>query len=109
MKKEFRIKKNEEFSRIIGQRHSYASANFVIYFSDKRENNVRVGISVSKKLGNAVQRNKIKRQIREMAYSIIDFDNDNKDIVIIARTSYLKNTYQDNLSDLEKLIKKAII
>lgn len=109
MKKSYRIRKNEEFTRIIGEKHSMASANFVLYTSNKIENNCRVGISVSKKLGDAVDRNRIKRQVREMARALINFEEYPKDIIIIVRNPYLKNTYQDNLLDLEKMLKKAII
>lgn len=109
MKKLYRIRKNEEFSRIINEKHSVASACFVLYTSLKRESNVRVGISVSKKLGDAVDRNRIKRQVREMARALIDFENDRKDVIIIVRNPYLNNSFEDNKTDLEKLIKKAII
>ena len=109
MKKQYRIKKNEEFSRIISEKHSISSANFVVYCSKKEETVSRVGISVSKKIGNAVVRNKIKRQIREMARSIIDFSAYDKDIIIIVRKPYLNNDYKQNSDDLEKLIKKDII
>ncbi len=86
-----------------------ASANFVIYTSTKIEDNCRVGISVSKKLGDAVDRNRIKRQVREMAKVLVNFETGDKDIIIIVRLPYLKNNYQENLLDLEKLLKKAII
>ena len=109
MKKVNRIRKNEEFSRIIGERHSLSSAGFVLYHSDKKFDSCRVGISVSKKLGDAVDRNKIKRQVREMIKAIIDFDNYPKDIIVIVRNPYLEKDYQNNLLDLEKLTKKAII
>ena len=109
MKKLYRIRKNEEFSRIIGEKHSISSANFVLYFSDKKQENARVGLSVSKKLGDAVDRNRIKRQVREMVRALFDFESVNKDIIIIVRKPFLEKTYQDNLSDLEKLIKKVII
>jgi len=109
MKKLYRIRKNEEFSRIIGERHSTSSANFVLYSSLKKEENARVGISVSKKLGDAVDRNRIKRQVREMIRALFDFENSTKDIIIIVRSPFLNGSYQDNLADLEKLIKKAII
>ena len=109
MKKLYRIRKNEEFTQIIGKRHSVASANFVLYADNKKQDNCRVGISVSKKLGDAVDRNRIKRQVREMAKTLIDFENGPKDIIIIVRPPYLKNTFQDNLLDLEKTLKKAII
>ena len=109
MKKLYRVKKNEEFARIIEEKHSNASANFVLYWSKKAQDNVRVGISVSKKLGDAVDRNRIKRQVREMANVVVDFNSGDKDFIIIVRKPYLKNNFQDNLADLEKLIKKAII
>ena len=109
MKKLYRIRKNEEFARIIAEKHSISSANFVLYFSLKKEDNCRVGISVSKKLGDAVDRNKIKRQVREMAKSVIDFNKNSLDYIIIVRKPFLSKTFQNNLLDLEKIVKNAII
>ena len=109
MKKIYRIKKNEEFSKIIKYKHSIANAAFVIYFNDRNEDVARVGISVSKKLGDAVTRNRIKRQVREMVRNFIDFNSYPKDLVIIVRNNYLKNDFDTNKNDLEILIKKAII
>ena len=109
MKKAYRIRKNEEFAQIIAKKHSFASACFVLYFDQKKEDNARVGISVSKKLGDAVERNKIKRQVREMCYSLIDFDNCDKDLIVIVRKGYLNNDFSNNKNDLEILLKKAII
>lgn len=109
MKKDYRIKKNEEFSSIISQKDTYASKCFVVYCSNKKLQHARVGISVSKKLGNAVVRNKIKRQVRMMIHNILDFDDYSKDIIVIVRASYLDNKFEDNQNDLEKVIKKAII
>ena len=109
MKKIYRIKKNEEFSKIINQKHSIASGSFVVYYTDRKLDNARAGISVSKKLGDAVDRNKIKRQLRQMIMALVDFNLCTKDFIVIVRIPYLKNSYQDNLADLEKLLKKAII
>ena len=66
MKKEFRVRKNEDFSKIISKRISLASSSFIIYKDHNDIGHGRVGISVSKKLGKAVIRNKIKRQLRMM-------------------------------------------
>lgn len=109
MKKEFRVRKNEEFSKIIAVRHSLGSGSFVVYSSPAVLDHARVGLSVSKKLGNAVCRNKIKRQIRMMLQQVFDFENCRFDLIVIARKSYLDKSYDDNRKDLEKLIKKAIM
>lgn len=109
MKKAYRVRKNVEFAQIIGKKHSFSSACFVVYFDLKKLDNARIGISVSKKLGDAVERNKIKRQVREMCYSLVDFDNCSKDLIVIVRKGYLNNDFSNNKNDLEILIKKAII
>ena len=109
MIKQYRIKKNEEFSSIIAKKRSKAGDSFVLYTAPRKEDYSRVGISVSKKLGNAVVRNKVKRQIRMMLANFYDFDNGERDIVIIARNRYLSRTFEDNQRELEKLIKSSII
>ena len=66
MKKAFRIKKNEEFSKLIAQKHSFAFNEYIIYAAKRKEDKARFGISVSKKIGKAYVRNKVKRQLRMM-------------------------------------------
>ncbi len=109
MIKKYRVKKNEEFASIISRKKSLASNSFILYYFDNKEEHSRVGISVSKKLGNAVVRNKIKRQIRMMLANFYDFDNTKLDLIVICRKAYLDSSFVDNQNDLEKLIKKAII
>ena len=107
MKKENRIKKNEEFSRIIAKKHTVGNAVFLVYFDKKDLDHARVGISVSKKMGNAVVRNKIKRQLRMMFIESFDYENCPYDLIVIVKKKYLENSYQENKCCLEKLIKKS--
>ncbi len=109
MKKAFRVRKNEEFARIISEKHSAACASFVVYHSSRKEDWSRVGISVSKKLGDAVERNKIKRQVREMIRSLEGFGEWPEDLIVIVRKPYLERSFQQNKKDLETTVKKAII
>ena len=109
MKKNYRIRKNEEFSSIIEKKVAISSPCFLLYIDDKKLDNSRVGISVSKKLGDAVVRNKIKRQVRMMFLNIYDFNTSNIDIICIVKSKYLENSFSYNQEQLEKVIKKAII
>ena len=65
MKKENRIKKNEEIAKIVLGKQKVKSDYFFIYYQ-KNENITRVAVSVSKKIGNSVKRNHAKRIIREL-------------------------------------------
>lgn len=85
MKKRFRVKKEKDFNAIFKEGKSFANRKFVIYRLENDEQHFRVGLSVSKKLGNAVMRNQIKRRIRHI---LIEHQNqlvENVDFVVIAR------------------------
>ena len=85
MKKRFRVKKEKDFSAIFKEGKSFANRKFVIYRLEKNEQHFRVGLSVSKKLGNAVMRNQIKRRIRHILIEHKDQLVENVDFVVIAR------------------------
>lgn len=86
MKKEFRVKKNKEYQEAFKRGKSFANRQFVVYSLQKDEqSHFRIGLSVSKKIGNAVMRNQIKRYIRQ-AFHELDADlKQNYDFIIIAR------------------------
>lgn len=107
MKKEFRVRKNEDFSRIIKKKQSMANRSFIIYYLQNDLDHARIGISVSKKLGKAVIRNKIKRQVRMMLQQTINFD-DNYDYIVIIRNKYLDLDFNSNLNELKYLYKKIL-
>ena len=71
MKKEYRIKKNQEIESVLIEKNSIASKYFVIYKKENHENvHFRYAISVPKKYGNAVNRNLMKRRIRSVVRDI---------------------------------------
>ena len=92
MKKINIVKENRDFDRIIKNNSPFRYKSFLIYI-ERGQDNYKFGISVSKKLCNAVGRNKIKRQIR----SIIEKYNYNKDFncIIIARRSIMDYNFQE--------------
>ena len=85
MKKRFRVKKEKDFSAIFKKGKSFSNRKFVIYRLENNEQHFRVGLSVSKKLGNAVMRNQIKRRIRHILIEHKDQLVENVDFVVIAR------------------------
>ncbi|WP_174734648.1 ribonuclease P protein component [Mesobacillus harenae] len=86
MRKELRIKKNKDFQEAFKKGKSVANRQFVVYTLGKPEQEMfRIGLSVSKKIGNAVVRNRIKRYIRQSFLEIQDQVQVGNDYVIIAR------------------------
>lgn len=105
MKKEYRVKRNEDFQTIIHKKKSVVSRCFVLYYMENNLDHCRIGISVSKKLGNAVVRNKIKRQVREISNVVFD-KKKAYDYVVIVRNNYLNKTFDENKQDLIQLENK---
>ena len=100
MRKSFRVKKEKDFNAIFKEGESVANRRFVIYRLANSQEHFRVGLSVSKKLGNAVMRNQIKRRIRHI---LIDHRNelvDNIDFIVIAR----KGVENLDYAELEKTL-----
>jgi ribonuclease P protein component len=86
MKRSFRIKKNAEFQEVFKKGKSVANRQFVVY-SLKRsgQTNYRIGLSVSKKVGNAVTRNRIKRYLRQSFLELSDQLHKDIELIVIAR------------------------
>lgn len=88
------LKTNSDFRRAYMRGKSYTNPALVTYVIKNRAGLCRIGITTSKKIGNAVQRNRARRVIRE-AFRQIDIPlKGNYDIVFVARTKtvYKKST-----------------
>ena len=84
MKKINILKNSRDFDRIIKSNKPYIYKDYIIYIERETNDYYKFGISVSKKIGNAVNRNKIKRQIK----SIIDkndYQNNFNCIIIVGK------------------------
>lgn len=106
MKKINVLKENQYFDRIIQNNKPFKCNHFLIYI-ERGQDNYHFGISVSKKICNAVGRNKLKRQIR----NIIDKNKYQKDFncIVIARKSILKSNYNEMEENLNYCFKKLKI
>ena len=94
MEKLVPICRNNDFRRIYARGKSYVSPLVVVYALKNRTKNVRVGITTSKKVGNAVQRNRSRRVIREAFRALAPRVRPGFDLVLVARgkTPYVKST-----------------
>jgi len=107
MNKRQRIKRNAEFQEIFKKGKSFANRQFVVYCLEKEEDYYRVGLSVSKKVGNAVVRNRIKRYIRQTFLEIHDQVYSKIDYIIIARNPAAKLDFHETKKSLEHVLKIA--
>lgn len=106
MKKKLRIKKNKDFQEAFKNGRSFANRQFVVYVLQKKEQEYfRIGLSVSKKIGNAVTRNRIKRYIRQAVFELKDRININVDYVIIARRPLAEMGFFEVKKSLEHVLK----
>ena len=97
------LKKNKDFQYVYRKGKSYANRYLVMYViqNDLRKN--RLGISVSKKVGNSVVRHRLTRLIRESYRSSEVFFKCGYDIVVIVRVSAKEKTYKEMESALKHL------
>ncbi len=105
------LKKNRDFQNVYRSGKSYANRYLVMYVlkNDLSEN--RIGISVSKKVGNSVVRHRLTRLIRESYRLHEEMFNSGLDIVVLARANAKSILYADmesallHLAKLHKILK----
>lgn len=108
MRKYFRVKKESEFQRVFETHNSVANHKFVIYQMEKPgQPHFRVGISVGKKIGNAVHRNWLKRRIRQTLLEVKPQLKSNVDFLVIARPAADGMTMADTKKNLVHALKLA--
>ena len=105
MKKLYVVKYQRDFDRIINKNNYKKTSKIVIYSDNNDLKYDRFGISVGKKLGNAVYRNKKKRQLRNIIDEYIKENNNHKDYIIILRTEGKNSSYQELKDDFYKIMK----
>ena len=108
------LKKNDQFREVYKNGRSLANKYLVIYVLENNLEINRLGISVSKKVGNSVVRHHLARLIRESYRLHEDMFNSGLDIVVVARKSAADINYHDmesallHLFRLHKIIKKSL-
>ena len=107
MKKKNILKENHDFNRMIENIRPLRYKYFNIYIERETNDLYKFGISVGKKVGNAVTRNKIKRRIKDILDKK-DYQN-SFNCIIMVKKEIVDKTYQEIKLDLENALKKVNI
>lgn len=99
------LKSNQNFQNVYKNGRSYANKYLVMYVLENRTDNLRLGISVSKKVGNSIVRHRLTRLIRESVRLNSGKITKGYDLVIIARVTLKGKKYAETESAILHLLK----
>lgn len=100
MKKTISLRRNQEFRRVYAKGRYSSTDSLVTYVLKNRLNSLRLGITTSKKIGNAVQRNRARRIIRAAYAGFQNKLSKGLDIVFVARKRAVEIKSQDVAKDM---------
>ncbi|MDD9270854.1 ribonuclease P protein component [Paenibacillus sp. GCM10023248] len=108
MEKEYRLAKREDFNKIYRYGKSMANHQFVLYYLPQPKlDHFRLGISVSKKVGNAVVRNRLRRMIKEIVRLKKENMAPHYDYILLVRKPAADMEYVELEKSIWHVVRKA--
>lgn len=101
------LKKNREFQHVYRTGKSMSSRIMVLVFSRTKRGSLRIGFSVSKKIGNSVMRNRVKRRMRECFRQNMPEVITGYSLIFIARGDIVAASYQQIEKSMRLLLEKS--
>lgn len=111
-----RLKKRSEFLRCQRQGQKWAAPGLVLQCRtwnaydlgpEKRDGGVAVGFTTSKKVGNAVARNRARRRLRALVSEVFpDYVLSNRDFVLVGREQTIRRPWKKLVEDLKTALKR---
>jgi ribonuclease P protein component len=106
-----RLSRSGEFDRVYRDGSSHATRYLVLYTFPRKEaerEEVRLGVSVNRKVGGAVERNKVKRVLREAFWNLSDRLPPGHDFVIVARAEIKDLVDRDGMDGVRANLEEAL-
>lgn len=106
-----RLSRSGEFDRVYRDGSSHATRYLVLYTfprKDEDRDDVRLGVSVSRKVGGAVERNRVKRVLREAFWELADQLPPRHDFVIVARADLKELVEREGMAGVKADLEEAL-
>ena len=97
-----RLTDSPEFERVYRQGSAYRGRLFSVHAFPNEQGIPRLGLSVSRKVGNAVTRNAVRRRLREVFHSCISGMSEDLDLVVSARPAAAGATFEELREEFSK-------
>jgi len=107
--KDLRISRGKEYSYIYKNSRRISGKYIIVFVKENQLDHNRFGIVTSKKIGNAVIRNRAKRQIREVIRKNLNNLQPGYDVVVVARYNMKDTIFELIEKDFLRLMRKASI
>jgi ribonuclease P protein component len=104
--KRTRLTDSPEFERVYRQGAAYRGRLFSVHAFPNEFGTPRLGLSVSRKVGNAVTRNAVRRRLREVFYSTLDEAPGSWDLVVSARPAASEASLQELKDEFARSLRK---
>ena len=108
IKKIYRLKSPKDFRHAYQKGKSIVNSNLVLYYRKNLKDQYRIGFSVSKKVGKAVVRNKVKRKLREVCRLNEKIFPQGLDLIFVARVRVKDASYRTIERSLLDLVRKMV-
>lgn len=107
LKKNYRLRKKYQFNYVYKVGKVIREPNLLLFYCTSKNKNIKIGLSVNKKVGGAVTRNRVKRLLREALHSMVEFLKPNYNVIIFAEPSIVNATLADIKKQIDNAFQKA--